>query len=498
MDKATRISFMCGSLLVLVLSMIFFPPFASHLALQYTETREGKTHEAEELGTAKSQEAPESWMKLPHRGVPPAVVCSHNITGDYRKSIEMDLSMWDNLGRRTGCGLPADPFMREDIPHSTYTLDRGGHIETITIDSPVTSGVWRVGCYAAAAEGTYSLNVIVKPESGGEEDSHYQVYHFSEFISRGELHTYEFEVPQNTAEITATLLGAEATSAGIEALCVERILKLEWPETKTLYGEYATLKNFEEILIQGPKILHLIAPGTLTTKESDPEATIVPSIALRDNTNPQTYTWRTPRRLAAERFHDKMEDKTEFVFLSTCYGLYNWGQGKTKFFGATFANWMGAGYVIGHKSVLLVSVAHTFVSTFYLILSQNWSSMQVPSAFQKAVSITKDHYEFLVSLGVGIAVGIIFSIGSGALGIEAGFLATLIMSAIENFLESHFSNNLSSILYNIDGLDCWKKVDQSGGGESGGTRPSLPGGSDSDYGKPYHPPGGGTIVIYPT
>ena len=492
--------------------MAFLPPFTMPLT-PCEETHQKTPARAENTNTPGM----ETWLKLPHRAAdmadggaeqaaPPAVFCSYDCTCEFTYRC-CELSLWDDLRRRTGGITLIDRTSRIDIPHSSYRRERFlPPTQVITVDYPVTSGVWSVGCYNVDDHETrrYNITVIVEPQGvgGEEEDAECQVYIFTGLLQDGwESPRYQFEVPPNTAKVTVTLWEGRLTSAGEEAFFVESLLKTKWSEARTFYGENATLQNFETIILKGPEILHIIAQGALT---QDPEHGTVPALAFRDDTNPQTYTWITPKDLAGDWSWWTLSDKTLFVFLSVCYSMFNYGGDKNTFFGEVFANHMGAQFVVGHESVVFCLVVHAFVFFYYLILrddQHDWS--QVADAFSTAKTMTEGLFETLLDLGIGAGLFLASSVTAGATGVLAViyWLATL-----ADLLSPLAVPTIASLLFNVDGFRIYNKStsndeDTSDGGRTGGDTgdtPTLDPCPPSDsYGKPYYPPGGGTIIIYP-
>lgn len=74
-------------------------------------------------------------------------------------SPDFDLSLWDNLGRRTGAYTRSDRTTRTDIPNSAY--DGAVNPETVTVNPPSSSGTWKVGCTLKSGNGHYELRVDV-------------------------------------------------------------------------------------------------------------------------------------------------------------------------------------------------------------------------------------------------------------------------------------------------------------------------------------------------
>ncbi|MEA2033119.1 MAG: S8 family serine peptidase [Euryarchaeota archaeon] len=75
---------------------------------------------------------------------------------------DFDLSVWDNLNRRTGGWTSTESHNSYEIPNSTYS----GYLanpEWVKVSPPVTSGTWKTGCYAFSGSGTYSITVDITP-----------------------------------------------------------------------------------------------------------------------------------------------------------------------------------------------------------------------------------------------------------------------------------------------------------------------------------------------
>jgi hypothetical protein len=75
---------------------------------------------------------------------------------------DFDLSVWDDLTRRTGGWTSTDPHMRYEIPNSTYS-GYWADPEWVNVSPPVTSGTWKTGCYAYSGSGTYTITVDITP-----------------------------------------------------------------------------------------------------------------------------------------------------------------------------------------------------------------------------------------------------------------------------------------------------------------------------------------------
>ncbi len=78
----------------------------------------------------------------------------------FSSSYDYDLSLWDNLNRRTGGWTNADHSLKSDIPNDAYS-GYSANPETITIDPPATFGTWKVGCYAYSGTGSYTITVTI-------------------------------------------------------------------------------------------------------------------------------------------------------------------------------------------------------------------------------------------------------------------------------------------------------------------------------------------------
>lgn len=66
---------------------------------------------------------------------------------------DFDLSMWDNLNRRTGGWTRSDRTVKTNIPNSVYS-GVNKKPEWVNVTNPVTTGTWKVGCYAYSGSGT--------------------------------------------------------------------------------------------------------------------------------------------------------------------------------------------------------------------------------------------------------------------------------------------------------------------------------------------------------
>ena len=73
---------------------------------------------------------------------------------------DFDLSMYDNLNRRTGGWTRYDHTIKTNIPNSVYS-GYTTNPELITVTPPATTGTWKVGCYAYVGSGTYSITVTI-------------------------------------------------------------------------------------------------------------------------------------------------------------------------------------------------------------------------------------------------------------------------------------------------------------------------------------------------
>jgi len=180
----------------------------------------------------------------------------------------------------------------------------------------------------------------------------------------------------------------ELTAAGGEACFVEGMLKTNYPIVTTLYEEDATFQAVTSLLTTGPEIIHIIAEGGLDSQG--------PHIMLRQDSDPTQMTKPLrPSHLYKANYQNRLED-TNFVFLSACWGLHNISStNPEKNFGALFTDYMGAGCVIGHKSILYSVVASVFVFYFYQILADsehNWQRQLIGSAFTEAKQETIDFF----------------------------------------------------------------------------------------------------------
>ncbi|MEM2102623.1 MAG: caspase family protein [Candidatus Bathyarchaeia archaeon] len=77
---------------------------------------------------------------------------------------DFDLSMWDNLNRRTGGWTRYDRTVRTNIPNSVYS-GVNKKPEWVNVTNPVTTGTWKVGCYAYSGSGSYTITVTVTPSA---------------------------------------------------------------------------------------------------------------------------------------------------------------------------------------------------------------------------------------------------------------------------------------------------------------------------------------------
>jgi hypothetical protein len=75
---------------------------------------------------------------------------------------DFDLSMWDNLNRRTGGWTYSDHSVKKNIPNSVYS-GYTTNPEWVNVTSPATAGTWKVGCYAYSGSGSYTITVTVTP-----------------------------------------------------------------------------------------------------------------------------------------------------------------------------------------------------------------------------------------------------------------------------------------------------------------------------------------------
>jgi len=73
---------------------------------------------------------------------------------------DFDLSLWDDLDRRTGGWISADHNKRTEIPNSVYS---GYSVspEWIVVEPPATLGTWKVGCFGYSGAGTYTITVTL-------------------------------------------------------------------------------------------------------------------------------------------------------------------------------------------------------------------------------------------------------------------------------------------------------------------------------------------------
>jgi hypothetical protein len=84
----------------------------------------------------------------------------------FSSSYDFDLSLWDNLGQRTGGWTSTESSTSNEIANGDYS-GYSANPETITVDPPEDFGTWEVGCYAYDGSGSYTITVIVTPSSGG-------------------------------------------------------------------------------------------------------------------------------------------------------------------------------------------------------------------------------------------------------------------------------------------------------------------------------------------
>ncbi len=73
---------------------------------------------------------------------------------------DFDLSMWDNLNRRTGGWTRTDRSVKTNIPNSVYS-GVSSNPEWVNVTNPATTGTWYVGCYAYSGSGTYTITVTI-------------------------------------------------------------------------------------------------------------------------------------------------------------------------------------------------------------------------------------------------------------------------------------------------------------------------------------------------
>jgi len=73
---------------------------------------------------------------------------------------DFDLSVWDNVNRRTGGWTSTDWNTRKDIPNSAYS-EYWADPEWVWVSPPTadTSTVWKTGTYAYSGSGTYTIKV---------------------------------------------------------------------------------------------------------------------------------------------------------------------------------------------------------------------------------------------------------------------------------------------------------------------------------------------------
>ncbi len=77
---------------------------------------------------------------------------------------DFDLSLWDNLGRRTGGWTASEHYTSTEIPNSSYS-GYYANPEWINVEPPATTGTWEVGCYSYRGSGEYKITVTITPES---------------------------------------------------------------------------------------------------------------------------------------------------------------------------------------------------------------------------------------------------------------------------------------------------------------------------------------------
>ncbi len=78
----------------------------------------------------------------------------------FSSSYDFDLSLWDDLNRRTGGWTASDRSTKYNIPNSAYS-GYSANPEWITVEPPTTSGIWKIGCYSYRGSGSYTITVIV-------------------------------------------------------------------------------------------------------------------------------------------------------------------------------------------------------------------------------------------------------------------------------------------------------------------------------------------------
>ncbi|NMG83354.1 MAG: S8 family serine peptidase [Methanosarcinales archaeon] len=71
---------------------------------------------------------------------------------------DFDLSVWDNLNRRTGGWTSTDWSTKTDIPNSQYS-NYWANPEWVWVSPADTSGTWKTGTYAYSGSGTYTITV---------------------------------------------------------------------------------------------------------------------------------------------------------------------------------------------------------------------------------------------------------------------------------------------------------------------------------------------------
>lgn len=85
-------------------------------------------------------------------------------TGDLKVTLGMpsgtdfDLSVWDNLNRRTGGWTSAEWYTRTDIPNSVYS-NYWADPEWVWVSPPDTTGTWKTGTFAWYGNGIYTITV---------------------------------------------------------------------------------------------------------------------------------------------------------------------------------------------------------------------------------------------------------------------------------------------------------------------------------------------------
>jgi hypothetical protein len=77
---------------------------------------------------------------------------------------DFDLTMYDNLNRRTGGWTYSDHSVKTNIPNSVYS-GVSTKPEWVNVTNPATTGTWKVGCYAYSGSGTYTITVTVTPSA---------------------------------------------------------------------------------------------------------------------------------------------------------------------------------------------------------------------------------------------------------------------------------------------------------------------------------------------